>query len=166
VKDSSLKFSLTTLTVLGLAAVAATPASATTAAPSEPQSTPTHTQQSEKSGQNLPFFARFLEGQQPETTKLPVTLAGGGVLVEPRRVDDTKVQTRKYPSDSEDNTGGGIVTTKKYPSDSEDSTGGGVVTTKKYPSDSEDSLGSGMATTQKYPSDSEDGGIVFPRRQR
>jgi Serine endopeptidase inhibitors len=162
VKDSSIKFSLTTLTVLGLAAVAAAPASASIA----PQSTPTHTQHNETTGQDLPFFARFLEGQKPETTKLPVTLAGGGVSIEPSRVDGSKVQTRKYPSDSEDNTGGGIVTTQKYPSDSEDNTGGGIVTTKKYPSDSEDSTGGGIVTTKKYPSDSEDGGIVFPRRQR
>ena len=160
-KDSSIKFSLSTLTLLGLAAVAATPAVATTSA----HSSETQTQAIERAGRELPFFARFLEGQQPEVAAEGVVLTADATIAKKPSIGKEKVYTNKYPSDAEDNTGGGTVTTRKYPSDSEDNTGGGVVTTKKYPSDAEDNTGGGTVTTQKYPSDSEDGGI-YHRRQR
>jgi hypothetical protein len=154
VKDSSIKFSLSTLTLLGLAAVASTPALANSSARigehAHPQSI--QTQSNEPQGKDLPFFARFLEGQQPEATDRKVALTGDSTpLIKPKRPGDT----------------GGIVTTRKYPSDAEDHTGGGIVTTRKYPSDAEDHTGGGIVTTQKYPSDAEDGGAIgSPRRQR
>jgi Serine endopeptidase inhibitors len=146
VKNSSIKFSLSTLTLLGLAAVASTPALATSSAQigELANSATSQTQTTESPGKDLPFFARFLEGQQPESANNRVA------LTDSTRPGDTgsSVMTRRYPSDAED-TGGGVVTTNKYPSDAEDNTGGGIV------------------TTQKYPSDGEDGGmIVSPRRQR
>jgi Serine endopeptidase inhibitors len=185
VKDSSIKFSLSTLTLLGLAAIASTPALATSSAQigenAHPQST--QTQSNEPQGKDLPFFARFLEGQQPESANKKVALTDNSTSP-----GDTgsNVMTRKYPSDAEDNTGGGNVTTakypsdaednpqdvivngttNKYPSDAEDNTGGGIVTTRKYPSDAEDNTGGGIVTTQKYPSDAEDGAVGYPRRQR
>jgi hypothetical protein len=134
VKESSIKCSLGTLTLLGLVAIAAAPASATNSdriGERAPQSTPLQTQSSAPPSRDLPFFARFLEGQQPAATASQVALTGGGIQIAPKLPDNTdnnNVQTRKYPSDSEDNTGGGIVTTQKYPSDSEDNTGGGIVT--------------------------------------
>jgi hypothetical protein len=161
VKDSSIKFSLSTLTLLGLAAVAATPAVATTSAPSRE----TQTQAIDRSGRDLPFFARFLEGQQPEVATEGVVLTADATIAKKPSSGKETVHTTKYPSDSEDNTGGGIVTTRKYPSDAEDNTGGGIMTTNKYPSDAEDSTGGGIVTTRKYPSDSEDGRF-YPRRQR
>jgi hypothetical protein len=168
VKDSSIKFSLSTLTLLGLAAVASTPALANSA----PSSEHSQTQTIERPEQELPFFARFLEGQQPEVANERVVLTADRIIeTKPlNRPGDLggkeTVVTNKFPSDAEDNTGGGIVTTRKYPSDAEDNTGGGIVTTRKYPSDAEDNTGGGTVTTQKYPSDGEDGGIVPPRRQR
>ncbi|QSJ14101.1 microviridin/marinostatin family tricyclic proteinase inhibitor [Nostoc sp. UHCC 0702] len=68
--------------------------------------------------QAVPFFARFLEGQNIEdlTDQESEAVSGGCTAV-----------TLKYPSDNED------VVTKKYPSDSDE-----FVTTQKYPSDGED----------------------------
>ena len=67
--------------------------------------------------QAVPFFARFLEGQNIEDlSDLESEAVSGGY----------KVVTLKYPSDNED------VVTKKYPSDSDE------VVTQKYPSDGED----------------------------
>jgi hypothetical protein len=167
VQDSSIKFSLSTLTLLGLAAVAPTPSLATTSAHSNELS-----QTVERQGQELPFFARFLEGQQPEVATEGVVLTANATIEtkpsnRPGNLSGKEtISTKKYPSDAEDNTGGGTVTTRKYPSDAEDNTGGGIITTRKYPSDAEDNTGGGIVTTQKYPSDAEDGGIVSPRRQR
>lgn len=167
-KDSPIKFSLSTLTLLGLAAVAATPAVATTSA----RSSETQTQAIKRQGQELPFFARFLEGQQLEVATEGVVLTANATIEtkpsnRPGNLSGKEtISTKKYPSDAEDNTGGGTVTTRKYPSDAEDNTGGGIITTRKYPSDAEDNTGGGIVTTQKYPSDGEDGGIVSPRRQR
>jgi hypothetical protein len=62
----------------------------------------------------VPFFARYLEGQDP------VSAAGG------------TVETKKYPSDEEDE---GNEQTKKAPSDEEDESGN---QTLKHPSDEED----------------------------
>ena len=171
-KESSIKFSLSTLALLGLASVAATPALANATKISEnPHIQPTsEIQTNELKGNDLPFFARFLEGQKPEATDRKVALTGGGILIKPKRPGDTGgiVTTKKYPSDAEDNSGGGIVTTQKYPSDSEDNSGGGIITTKKYPSDAEDSSGGDIITTKKYPSDAEDnsGGHRPPRPRR
>ena len=100
-----------------------------------------------------PFFARYLEGQQPNTAT-----------------------TMRYPSDNEDAgqpsklPGGGQMTTMRYPSDNEDagqptkSPGGGQMMTMRYPSDNEDGGQTvkvpGNATTLKFPSDNEDGGCT------
>lgn len=145
-KESSIKISVSTLALLGLVSIASAPTLAKTAPINELPTTST------SSGQNLPFFARFLEGQREEIEDNKVALTDRR-----REPGDRLNVTRKYPSDLEDNTGGGLVTTNKYPSDNEDSTGGGSVTTKKYPSDNEDSTG-GNLLTRKYPSDNEDGG--------
>lgn len=85
--------------------------------------------------QAVPFFARFLEGQNCEdlSDQQSEAISGGNIVV-----------TQKYPSDSDE------AITQKYPSDNED---GGVVT-KKYPSDSDE------AVTQKCPSDHKDGRVV------
>ncbi|MEH2361934.1 microviridin/marinostatin family tricyclic proteinase inhibitor [Nostoc sp.] len=88
--------------------------------------------------QAVPFFARFLEGQNAEdlSDQESEAISGGHTFV-----------TQKSPSDSED---GVVATTKKYPSDSDeqavtqkchsDHEDGRVVTTLKYPSDGEDAL--------------------------
>jgi Serine endopeptidase inhibitors len=171
VKESSIKFSLSTLALLGLASVAANPALADAVRISENSDLqPTSKiQTSELKGNDLPFFARFLEGQKPEATDRKVALTGGGILIKPKHPGNTGgiITTKKYPSDAEDNSGGGVMTTQKYPSDSEDSSGGGIITTNKYPSDAEDNSGGGMMTTKKYPSDAEDnsGGFGHPRRR-
>jgi len=82
----------------------------------------------------VPFFARFLEGQSAEemSDEEMEAVAGG-----------KRYMTRKYPSDTEDISGGG---------------GGGGMVTMKYPSDQEDGGGGGMVT-MKYPSDGEEGGV-------
>ncbi len=149
-KESSIKISVSTLALLGLVSIAAAPTSAKTAPSNELSTT--------SSSQNLPFFARFLEGQREEIEDNKVALTDRR-----REPGDRLNVTRKYPSDNEDNTGGGSVTTKKYPSDNEDSTGGGSVTTK-YPSDNED--GGGGVVTQKFPSDGEDNTGIKPPIQR
>ncbi len=65
-----------------------------------------------------PFFARLLEAQELEQ------VAGGKRPV---------VETRKYPSDSDE--GGGGVVTLKFPSDADEC---GEAVTLKYPSDSDE----------------------------
>lgn len=93
----------------------------------------------DSNSQAVPFFARFLEGQNVEEISDEESEAvSGGV----------KYRTEKYPSDNED---GGIVTTLKYPSDNED---GGPVT-RKYPSDNDE-----YAVTLKYPSDNDEEGTI------
>ncbi|MEH1941825.1 MAG: microviridin/marinostatin family tricyclic proteinase inhibitor [Nostoc sp.] len=100
--------------------------------------------------QAVPFFARFLEGQNAEdiSDEESEAISGGNLIV-----------TQKYPSDNEE----GVVVTKKCPSDNEH----GGVATRKYPSDSDehavtkkcpsDNEHGGVAVTLKYPSDNEDG---------
>ncbi|MHC5824912.1 MAG: microviridin/marinostatin family tricyclic proteinase inhibitor [Nostoc sp.] len=58
--------------------------------------------------QAVPFFARFLEGQNGEdlSDQQSEAISGGQTAM-----------TQKSPSDSED---GVVVATKKYPSDSDD----------------------------------------------
>lgn len=84
----------------------------------------------------VPFFARFLEGQNVEEISDEESEAVSGGL---------QFQTKKYPSDNEEC--GGQVVTLKYPSDNEDV----AVATRKYPSDSDEYL-----VTQKFPSDGDD----------
>lgn len=86
----------------------------------------------------VPFFARFLEGQDIEelSDEEMQAVAGGGDMV-----------TLKYPSDNED----GGVQTRKYPSDNEDGGGDVGIVTKKFPSDDDD-----VNVTMKYPSDGDD----------
>ena len=77
----------------------------------------------------VPFFARYLEGQDcNDLSDEQMQAVGGGRFI-----------TRKYPSDQEG------VSTRKFPSDSD-------VVTRKFPSDGEG--GSGYVTL-KYPSDNE-----------
>ncbi|AFY92125.1 microviridin/marinostatin family tricyclic proteinase inhibitor [Chamaesiphon minutus] len=146
-KASSIKFSLSTLTLLSLAAVAATPTLATSLQVAE--NTPSQIQTNDSAEKNLPFFARFLEGQHPEVVDNKVALTESSTIqTQPlNSLSDLgkkgTVTTRKYPSDAEDNTGGGTVSTMKYPSDAEDNTGG-IITTKKYPSDAEDNTGGNL----------------------
>lgn len=102
--------------------------------------------------QELPFFARFLEGQFCEDLSVEETneVQGGLRFLPP---------TTKHPPESDN----GIVTTLKFPSDQEDGDGGGHIpitnklkdehaVTRKYPSDSDEHI----AITQKYPSDGDD----------
>ncbi|WP_219892315.1 microviridin/marinostatin family tricyclic proteinase inhibitor [Chamaesiphon polymorphus] len=169
-KASTIKFSLSTLTLLGLAAVAADPTLATSLQVAE--NTPSQIQTNDSAGKDLPFFARFLEGQDPEVVDNKVALTESPAIQtqlsnSPRELSKKGiVTTRRYPSDTE-NTGGGIVTTNRYPSDTDDLTGG-TVTTTKYPSDAEDNTGGGIVTTKKYPSDAEDntGGNLYRRHRR
>lgn len=156
-KDSSIKFSLSTLTLLGLASVAAMPTLATTNINEHSHSLPTsEIQTNEIGGQDLPFFARFLEGQNEEIADSNVTLTDRRIANKTRpALEDRVRETRKFPSDSEDSHGSGSTVTKKYPSDGEDNSGGSSVT-QKYPSDGEDNSGGGQVFTQKFPSDGED----------
>jgi Serine endopeptidase inhibitors len=163
VKESSIKISVSTLALLGLVSIAATPTLAKTTPVNEQPSQLTNELSTASSGQDLPFFARFLEGQREEIADNKVALTDRDSRRE--RGDRLNV-TRKYPSDNEDINSGGSVTTKKYPSDNEDSTGGGVVTTKKYPSDNEDINSGGGLVTQKFPSDGEDNTGINPPIQR
>ncbi|MEH2005647.1 microviridin/marinostatin family tricyclic proteinase inhibitor, partial [Nostoc sp.] len=84
--------------------------------------------------QAVPFFARFLEGQNGEdlSDQQSEAISGGQTFM-----------TEKYPSDSED----GVVATKKYPSDSDEH-----AVTQKCHSDHQD----GHVVTLKYPSDGDD----------
>ncbi|MBW4561630.1 MAG: microviridin/marinostatin family tricyclic proteinase inhibitor [Mojavia pulchra JT2-VF2] len=95
------------------------------------------TRPEDSNSQTVPFFARFLEGQNFEEISDEESEAVSGGLT---------IQSRNCPSNNEEG-GGGVVTTLKYPSDNEDV----VVVTKKYPSDGDD-----YAVTQKYPSDGDD----------
>lgn len=107
-----------------------------------------HNEENSLNSQNLPFFARYLEGQFCEdlSEEEMNEIQGGLSVVTLAYPSDRDIAvTLKYPSDNEDGFGG---LTRKYPSDHEDS---GFVT-KKYPSDHED----GGFVTQKYPSDGDD----------
>jgi hypothetical protein len=156
-KDSSIKFSLSTLTLLSLAAVAATPTLATTNINEQPHSPSTNEIPANKIvASDLPFFARFLEGQNEEIADANVASTDRLIANKPLAERRDRVrETRKFPSDREDNHGGSVNVTKKYPSDGEDNSGGGSVT-RKYPSDNEDNSGGGQVFTQKFPSDGED----------
>jgi hypothetical protein len=98
-------------------------------------------------GQELPFFARFLENQIETVEDAEAEDVHGG-----RRPN---FHSKKYPSDHED--GHGTPETRKYPSDREDAFG---PYTNKYPSDQEDTHG-GPIVTAKAPSDAEDGPIAM-----
>jgi len=80
------------------------------------------TRHEDSNSQAVPFFARFLEGQNVEEISDEESEAVSG---------GAKYQTLKYPSDNED---GGIVT-KKYPSDNDE-----YAVTQKYPSDGDDEV--------------------------
>jgi Serine endopeptidase inhibitors len=73
---------------------------------------------------NTPFFAKFLENQQPEPESEQTV---GGIA------------TLKFPSDGDE------AVTLKAPSDSEDITKlvFDVATTQKYPSDGDDNINPG-----------------------
>ncbi len=167
-KDSSIKFSLSTLTLLGLGAIAAAPTLATTNINKQPHSLPTkEIPANESSKEDLPFFARFLEGQNEEIADSSVVLTDRLIANKTRPERGERVrETRKYPSDREDSHGGGSTVTNKYPSDGEDNSGGNSLT-RKYPSDHEDNSGGGQVFTQKFPSDGEDNtGGNLPLQQR
>ena len=69
--------------------------------------------QQNSNGENVPFFARYLEGQiyQEMSTQETENVKGG--------FSGGQVVTLAYPSDNED-VGGGQVVTMAYPSDNED----------------------------------------------
>jgi hypothetical protein len=154
VKESSIQLSVNMLALLGSAAVASTPAMASELQSSQPQN---QLQLNKTPSTELPFFARFLESQQPQVAEPKVVLSERRLTEKyPSDHEDGGKQpvfTNKYPSDQEDG-GEQPVFTRKYPSDQEDG-GGGVVTTQKFPSDQEDG-GGGVVTTQKFPSDSDE----------
>ncbi len=102
---------------------------------------------------DLPFFARFLEGQMEDLSDAEADEVVGGRVRIGRPIGS--VFSKKYPSDSEDSHGCGLPVTKKYPSDREDLPGD-IAVTLKYPSDGEDGHGGGIVTTLKYPSDNEE----------
>ncbi|MEH2407258.1 microviridin/marinostatin family tricyclic proteinase inhibitor [Nostoc sp.] len=83
----------------------------------------------ELNSQAVPFFARFLEGQNFENLSEQESeeISGGNCGLTTKK-KDTIAQTLKYPSDQED------VVTKKAPSDSDEAF------TNKYPSDGDDTL--------------------------
>jgi hypothetical protein len=169
-KKPSIELTVGISTLLGIAAAMSAPALADTSKTTETTTT---------AKGELPFFARFVEGQKSPSERIALTNERRG---ETEKKD--RVTTRKFPSDAEDNSGGGVVTTQKFPSDGEDNSGGNPTTAKfpsdnednsggsvgvtnKFPSDAEDNSGGGIGVTKKYPSDSEDnsgGGIVRPRR--
>ena len=82
----------------------------------------------ELNSQAVPFFARFLEGQNFEdlSEQESEAISGGSCHLTTKQ-KDTIAQTLKYPSDQED------VVTKKAPSDSDE-----YFVTQKYPSDGDD----------------------------
>ncbi|WP_375504987.1 microviridin/marinostatin family tricyclic proteinase inhibitor [uncultured Nostoc sp.] len=90
----------------------------------------------ELNSQAVPFFARFLEGQNFEDLSDEESEGIGGGSCGLTKKD--KGQTKKYPKPQ----------TKKFPSDQED------VVTEKYPSDSDEQI----FFTLKYPSDSDEHG--------
>jgi len=100
----------------------------------------------------LPFFARFLEGQDSEeieelSEEDMEAVAGGRQVV-----------TRKYPSDSDEPHGShGRLVTRKYPSDNDEPRGSQRrLVTRKYPSDSDEPQRGGRVVTYKYPSDNDE----------
>ncbi len=102
----------------------------------------------EKNSSNVPFFARYLEGQfLTEVSEEEMDEVQGGI----RNIKNIKdiVVSLKYPSDQEDgNLGDGKITNKYR--DIEDIGSGGGYVTEKYPSDHDE------AVTMKYPSDGDD----------
>lgn len=107
--------------------------------------------QQESNSPEVPFFARYLEGQledlPPEETESISGGTGGNLTGEIREdLEDLIAVIQKFPSDSEDSL---LIATRKYPSDHEDLT----AVTLKYPSDHEEG---DFVTTLKYPSDHED----------
>ncbi len=85
----------------------------------------------EPNSQPVPFFARFLEGQNFEDLSDEESEAiSGGKCGVTNKKDDEIVQTLKFPSDQEDVP----VVTKKYPSDADE------FVTQKYPSDGDDDV--------------------------
>jgi Serine endopeptidase inhibitors len=89
------------------------------------------------SSQELPFFARYLEGQFcDDLSEEEMQEVQGGF----RPVNPKPPLTYKHPSDI-------VSLTKKYPSDQEEH-----AVTEKYPSDGDDHV----YVTQKYPSDGDD----------
>jgi hypothetical protein len=91
---------------------------------------------SPEESQAVPFFARFLEGQNFEEISEEESEAVSG---------GTTITSSKYPSDKEDC--GENAMTKKYPSDCADV----AYTTKKHNYDKDI-----IFVTMKFPSDSED----------
>jgi hypothetical protein len=89
----------------------------------------------------VPFFARYLEGQDCEelSEQEAESIRGGDSKSIPDLPRKKLIQTMKAPSDHEDGGGGGVMTLK-YPSDHEDGGGGGIAT-RKYPSDNEEGCG-------------------------
>jgi Serine endopeptidase inhibitors len=83
---------------------------------------------------DLPFFARFLEGQMEDLAETESETVIGGHKPSRIRFTDITAITNKYPSDSEDIHAQPV--TSKYPSDNED-----MAITQKYPSDGDDDLG-------------------------
>ncbi len=104
---------------------------------------------------DLPFFARFLEGQMADIPAQEAAEVSGGSILsdllfkkDPLNRDNGIFSTTsRYPSDSDEFDR--IGTTQKFPSDRED---GSNMTTWKYPSDRDSS----PFATQKFPSDGED----------
>ena len=84
----------------------------------------------ELNSQAVPFFARFLEGQNFEdlSDKESEGIGGGSCDLTSKK-KDAIAQTLKFPSDQED-------LTRKYPSDSDEK----VFTTQKFPSDGDDDV--------------------------
>ncbi len=113
----------------------------------------------EKSSYNVPFFARYLEGQFiTEVSEEEMDEVQGGIrhinfkdLKDIKGIKDIKdiVMTKKFPSDHEDGSPGDGIITNKYRDIVDIGPGGGYVT-RKYPSDHDE------AVTLKYPSDGDD----------
>jgi len=103
----------------------------------------------EKNSYNVPFFARYLEGQfLTEVSESEMDEVQGGIKhINIKDIKDIVVSL-KYPSDEEDGSPGHGIITNKY-RDIEDSGSGGSFT-KKYPSDHDEAM------TLKYPSDGDD----------
>jgi hypothetical protein len=69
---------------------------------------------------NVPFFARFLEGQMDEVSEAEAAEAIGGRFGNrPTNKLADQAQTQKFPSDQEDSSP--PIVTQKFPSDQEDS---------------------------------------------
>jgi len=104
----------------------------------------------EKNSSNVPFFARYLEGQfLTEVSESEMDEVQGGIKhINIKDIKDIVVSL-KYPSDEEDGSPGHGIITNKY-RDIEDIGSGGGFVTEKYPSDNDE------AVTRKYPSDGDD----------